>query len=75
MFRFAGGLHMVAGRVIVEAEWIPARSRPAAEGDRRAVRARRRCAGVGRVLGIRKGTRYVVRVVAGGDSLARARPD
>ena len=71
LLRFAGGLHIVAGRVIVEAEL-----------DTGAV-ARRLRKEIGELYGhvadvqvlaasgMRKGTRYVVRVVAGGDSLAR----
>ena len=71
LLRFAGGLHIVAGRVIVEAEL-----------DTGAV-ARRLRKEIGELYGhvadvqvlaasgLRKGTRYVVRVVAGGDSLAR----
>jgi DNA-binding protein WhiA len=71
VLRFAGGLHIVSGRVIVEAEL-----------DTGAV-ARRVRREIGDLYGhqvdvqvlaasgIRKGTRYVVRVVAGGDSLAR----
>lgn len=69
--RFAGGLHIVAGRVVVEAEL-----------DTGAV-ARRLRREIGELYGhtaevqvlapsgIRKGTRYVVRVMAGGDQLAR----
>ncbi len=71
VLRFAGGLHIVGGRVIVEAEL-----------DTGAV-ARRVRKEIGELYGhhvdvqvlaasgIRKGTRYVVRVVAGGDALAR----
>ncbi len=71
VLRFAGGLHIVAGRVVVEAEL-----------DTGAV-ARRVRREIGelygqtadvRVLaasGLRKGTRYILRVVAGGDALAR----
>ena len=71
MLRFAGGLHIVAGRVIVEAELDTG------------VVARRLRREIGELYGhtaevqvlapswIRKGTRYVVRVVAGGDQLAR----
>src|SRR6476659_3997964 len=71
LLRFAGGLHIVAGRVIVEAELATG-----------AV-ARRLRKEIGELYGhladvqglaasgLRKGTRYVVRVVAGGDSLAR----
>ena len=71
LLRFAGGLHIVAGRVVVEAEL-----------DTGAV-ARRLRRDIGELYGhvadvqmlassgIRKGTRYVVRVVGGGDQLAR----
>ena len=71
ILRFAGGLHIVGGRVIVEAEL-----------DTGAVarRVRKEIADLyGHVVdvqvltasGLRKGPRYVVRVVNGGDSLAR----
>ena len=71
LLRFAGGLHIVAGRVVVEAEL-----------DTGSV-ARRLRRDIGELYGhvadvqmlsssgIRKGTRYVVRVVGGGDQLAR----
>ncbi len=71
VLRFAGGLHIVAGRVIVEAEL-----------DTGAV-ARRLRRDIGELYGhaaevqvlaasgIRKSTRFVLRVVAGGDQLAR----
>lgn len=71
VLRFAGGLHIVAGRVIVEAEL-----------DTGAV-ARRLRRDIGELYGhtaevqvlaasgIRKTTRYILRVVAGGDQLAR----
>lgn len=71
LLRFAGGLHLVAGRVVVEAEL-----------DTGAV-ARRLRREIGELYGhtadvqllspsgLRKSTRYIVRVVAGGDSLAR----
>ena len=71
LLRFAGGLHIVAGRVVVEAEL-----------DTGSV-ARRLRWDIGELYGhvadvqmlsssgIRKGTRYVVRVVGGGDQLAR----
>lgn len=71
LLRFAGGLHIVAGRVVVEAEL-----------DTGAV-ARRLRRDIGELYGhtaevammttsgLRKGTRYVLRVVAGGDQLAR----
>ncbi|SDP35144.1 hypothetical protein SAMN04515671_3838 [Nakamurella panacisegetis] len=71
VLRFAGGLHIVAGRVIVEAEL-----------DTGAV-ARRLRRDIGELYGhtaevqvlsasgIRKTARFVLRVVAGGDQLAR----
>jgi DNA-binding protein WhiA len=71
LLRFAGGLHIVAGRVIVEAELDTG------------VVARRLRKEIAELFGhtaevsmlaasgIRKNARYVVRVVGGGDSLAR----
>jgi DNA-binding protein WhiA len=71
VLRFAGGLHIVAGRVVVEAEL-----------DTGAV-ARRLRRDIGELYGhtaevqvlaasgLRKSTRFVLRVVAGGDQLAR----
>src|SRR5712691_8671516 len=71
LLRFAGGLHIVAGRVVVEAEL-----------DTGSV-ARRLRRDIGEVYGhasevqvlagggLRKGNRYVVRVVKDGDGLAR----
>ncbi len=66
LLRFAGGLHIVAGRVVVEAEL-----------DTGSV-ARRLRRDIGEVYGhasevqvLRKGNRYVVRVVKDGEGLAR----
>jgi DNA-binding protein WhiA len=71
MLRFAGGLHIVAGRVIVEAELdtgVVARRlrREIAELFGHTAEVSMLAAS-----GIRKNARYVVRVVGGGDSLAR----
>jgi DNA-binding protein WhiA len=69
--RFAGGLHIVSGRIVVEAELDTAQA---------ARRLRRDIAEVfGHVSdivvvapgGLRRGSRYVVRVVRDGESLAR----
>ncbi|HEY5881372.1 MAG TPA: DNA-binding protein WhiA, partial [Nakamurella sp.] len=71
MLRFAGGLHIVAGRVIVEAELDTG---VVARRLRREIAELYGHAAEVQVLaasGIRKNTRYVVRVVGGGDSLAR----
>lgn len=71
ILRFAGGLHIVSGRVVVEAE---------IDTGSVARRVRREIGDlyghqvdvqVLSAAGLRKGTRYIVRVVAGGDSLAR----
>ncbi|WP_372595021.1 DNA-binding protein WhiA [Actinotalea sp.] len=71
MLRFAGGLHIIAGRIVIEAELDTA------------VVARRLRLAISEVYGhssdivvvtgsgLRKGTRYVVRVVKDGESLAR----
>ncbi len=71
MLRFAGGLHIIAGRIVIEAELDTA------------ITARRLRLAIAEVYGhssdivvvtgsgLRKGTRYVVRVVKDGESLAR----
>ena len=71
MLRFAGGLHIIAGRIVIEAELDTAMA------------ARRLRVAISEVYGhgsdivvvtgsgLRKGTRYVVRVVKDGESLAR----
>ena len=71
LLRFAGGLHLSEGRVVIEAELDTGAA------------ARRLRAGIGEVYGhasellvlapsgLRKGNRYVVRVLKGGDNLAR----
>src|SRR5579875_3771465 len=71
VLRFAGGLHLAAGRIVIEAELDTGAA------------ARRLRAGIAESFGhtsellvlapggLRKGSRYVVRVSRGGDSLAR----
>ncbi len=71
MLRFAGGLHIISGRIVIEAELDTA------------IAARRLRAAITEVFGhsseilvisaggLRRGTRYVVRVVKDGESLAR----
>lgn len=71
MLRFAGGLHLVSGHVVIEAELdstrVAARLRHALKGmyntDSSVV--------VVSGAGLRKGNRYVVRVVQGAERLAR----
>ena len=71
MLRFAGGLHLVSGRIVIEAEL---------DSSRAAARLRHALQGLYKISssivvvkgsGIRKGQRYVVRVVQNADKLAR----
>ena len=71
LLRFAGGLHIVCGRIVVEAEL---------DTGAAARRLRREIAEVyghaSEIIvvaagGLRKGSRYVVRVVKDGEALAR----
>ncbi len=71
MLRFAGGLHIISGRIVIEAELDTA------------IAARRLRTDIAEMFGhaseilvispggLRRGTRYVVRVVKDGESLAR----
>lgn len=71
LLRFSGGLHIVAGRVVVEAELdtgATARRLRREIGD---LYGQTADVHVLAPSGIRKSTRYIVRVVAGGDQLAR----
>ena len=63
MLRFAGGLHIISGRIVVEAE-LDTASVARLYGHRSEVVVL--AAG-----GLRRGSRYVVRVVEGGELLAR----
>ncbi len=71
MLRFAGGLHIVGGRIVVEAEL------DTASAARRLRRFVHEVYGVGCELvvmsagGLRKSARYVVRVTTDGEALAR----
>lgn len=71
MLRFAGGLHIVSGRIVVEAELDTA---PAARRLRTAIAEIYGHPSEIAVVaqgGIRRGSRYVVRVVKDGEALAR----
>jgi len=71
MLRFAGGLHIVGGRIVVEAELD---TRAAARRLRREIAEVFGQASEVAVLapgGLRRGNRYVVRVVKDGEALAR----
>jgi cell division protein WhiA len=71
LLRFAGGLHIVAGRVIVEAELDTGAVARRLRREITDLYGQTADVQVLAASGIRKGTRWVVRVVAGGDSLAR----
>ena len=71
MLRFAGGLHLVSGHIVIEAEF------DTGAGARRLRTALRELYGFDSELlvinssGIKRGTRYVVRLVRDGESLSR----
>jgi DNA-binding protein WhiA len=71
MLRFAGGLHLVSGRIVVEAELDTGGAARRLRTDIAEVYGHQSDVVVVQGNGIRKGTRYVVRVVRDGESLAR----
>ena len=71
MLRFAGGLHIVAGRIVVEAELDTGAAARRLRRDIAEVYGHRSDVLVVTSGGLRKGTRYVVRVVREGEALAR----
>ena len=71
MLRFAGGLHIVAGRIVVEAELDTGAAARRLRRDIAEVYGHPSEVLVVTPSGLRKGTRYVVRVVRDGEALAR----
>lgn len=71
MLRFAGGLHIVAGRIVVEAELDTGAAARRLRRDIAEVYGHPSDVLVVTSGGLRKGTRYVVRVVRDGEALAR----
>jgi DNA-binding protein WhiA len=71
LLRFAGGLHIVAGRVVVEAELDSGSSARRLRREIHELFGHHSDVHVITAGGLRKGTRYVVRVVREGESLAR----
>lgn len=71
VLRFAGGLHIVGGRIVIEAELDTAQAARRLRQDIADVYGHPSEVMVLSGGGIRKGTRYVVRVVQEGESLAR----
>ncbi|MHA6800440.1 DNA-binding protein WhiA [Bounagaea algeriensis] len=71
LLRFSGGLHIVAGRVVVEAELDSGSTARRLRKEIHDLFGQHSDVHVITSGGLRKGTRYVVRVVSGGESLAR----
>jgi cell division protein WhiA len=71
MLRFAGGLHIVGGRIVVEAELDTANAARRLRRDIHDLYGHRSEVLVLAAGGLRKGSRYVVRVVQDGEALAR----
>ncbi|MGZ4502217.1 MAG: DNA-binding protein WhiA, partial [Nocardioidaceae bacterium] len=71
MLRFAGGLHIVSGRIVVEAELDTGAAARRLRKDIAEVYGHPSDVVMVSGNGIRKGSRYVVRVVRDGEALAR----
>lgn len=71
LLRFAGGLHIVAGRVVVEAEMDSGSTARRLRKDVHELFGHHSDVHMITSGGLRKGTRYVVRVVKDGEGLAR----
>jgi DNA-binding protein WhiA len=69
--RFAGGLHIVGGRIVVEAELDTASAARRLRKDIHDIYGHRSEILVLAAGGLRRGSRYVVRVVLDGEALAR----
>ncbi|MDQ3104676.1 MAG: DNA-binding protein WhiA, partial [Actinomycetota bacterium] len=69
--RFAGGLHIVAGRIVVEAELDTGAAARRLRRDVAEVYGHPSEVVVVSSGGLRRGTRYVLRVVRDGEALAR----
>ncbi|HJU96530.1 MAG TPA: DNA-binding protein WhiA [Jiangellaceae bacterium] len=71
LLRFGGGLHIVSGKIVVEAELDTGVAARRLRRDIAEVYGHDSDIAVVSPSGLRKGSRYVVRVVAGGEVLAR----
>ncbi len=71
MLRFAGGLHIVAGRVVVEAEIDTGATARRLRKDIAEVYGHSSDVAVVAPGGLRKGSRYLVRIARDGEALAR----
>ena len=71
LLRFAGGLHVVAGKIMVEVEVDAAQTARRLRKDISEIYGHESELSVVTSSGMRKGSRYVVRVIADGEALAR----
>jgi DNA-binding protein WhiA len=71
LLRFAGGLHLAAGKILIEVELDAAQSARRLRKDIADVYGHESDLAVLSSSGLRKGSRYVVRVVKDGEALAR----
>jgi DNA-binding protein WhiA len=71
LLRFAGGLHISAGKIIIEVELDTAQVARRLRKDIAEVFGHESELSVVSASGIRKGSRYIVRVLTDGDALAR----
>jgi len=71
LLRFAGGLHVAAGKIIVEVELDAAQTARRLRKDISEIFGHESELSVVSSSGIRKGSRYIVRVIADADALAR----
>ena len=71
ILRFAGGLHLVAGHIVIEAELDTGAAARRLKKDLFEIYGHTCDIAMVQQAGLRKGTRYLVRVVEGGDVLAR----
>jgi DNA-binding protein WhiA len=71
MLRFAGGLHIVSGRIVVEAELDTGAAARRLRKDIAEVYGHQSDVVMVQGNGIRKGSRYIVRIVKDGEALAR----
>jgi DNA-binding protein WhiA len=71
LLRFAGGLHIVSGRIVVEAELDTGGAARRLRRDISEVYGHQSDLAVVAAAGLRRGSRYLVRVVKDGEALAR----
>jgi hypothetical protein len=71
LLRFAGGLHLVSGKIVIEVELDAAQSARRLRKDIADVYGHESELAVLSSSGLRKGNRYIVRVIKDGEALAR----